>query len=208
MRLRHVKGSEEKLNNSNYIIKEPTKYKGKYSELFNNTNKIQIEIGCGKGNFIVTKAINNPDINYIAIEKQASVLVKVLDKIDNLPNLKIIFCDAIKIDEVFDKEIDTLYLNFSDPWPKNRHENRRLTSPNFLKTYDNLFKGEKRIEFKTDNMKLFEYSICSLSNYGYIFESINLDLQNSENNDNIMTEYEYKFSQKGFKIYKLLAFKK
>ena len=89
MRLRHVKGSEEKLNNSNYIIKEPTKYKGKYSELFNNTNKIQIEIGCGKGNFIVTKAINNPDINYIAIEKQASVLVKVLDKIDNLPNLKI-----------------------------------------------------------------------------------------------------------------------
>ena len=126
MRLRHVKGSEEKLNNSNYIIKEPTKYKGKYSELFNNTNKIQIEIGCGKGNF------NNPDINYIAIEKQASVLVKVLDKIENLPNLKIIFCDAIKIDEVFDKEIDTLYLNFSDPWPKNRHANRRLTSPIFL----------------------------------------------------------------------------
>ena len=115
---------------------------------------------------------------------------------------------CLEIDKVFANEIDNIYLNFSDPWPKNRHENRRLTSPNFLKTYDNLFKGEKRIEFKTDNMKLFEYSICSLSNYGYIFESINLDLQNSENNDNIMTEYEYKFSQKGFKIYKLVAFKK
>ena len=137
-----------------------------------------------------------------------------------LTGCSVVRLNSLSLDEVIDYSFDNIYktnksfkgykiyLNFSDPWPKNRHENRRLTSPNFLKTYDNLFKGEKRIEFKTDNMKLFEYSICSLSNYGYIFESINLDLQNSENNDNIMTEYEYKFSQKGFKIYKLVAFKK
>lgn len=207
MRLRHVKGSEEKLNNSNYIIKEPTKYKGKYSELFNNTNKIQIEIGCGKGNFIVTKAINNPDINYIAIEKQASVLVKVLDKIDNLPNLKIIFCDAIKIDEVFDKEIDTLYLNFSDPWPKNRHANRRLTSPIFLNKYEHIFKNECKIEMKTDNRNLFEYTLITLSEANYKLSEVKLDLYANLDEDNIQTEYEAKFVSKGMVIYKLKAHK-
>ena len=207
MRLRHVKGSEEKLNNSNYIIKEPTKYKGKYSELFNNTNKIQIEIGCGKGNFIVTKAINNPDINYIAIEKQASVLVKVLYKIDNLPNLKIIFCDAIKIDEVFDKEIDTLYLNFSDPWPKNRHANRRLTSPIFLNKYEHIFKDECKIEMKTDNRNLFEYTLITLSEANYKLSEVKLDLYANLDEDNIQTEYEAKFVSKGMVIYKLKAHK-
>lgn len=183
-------------------------YKGKWNILFNNNNEINIEIGTGKCKFIYEMALKNPNINYIGIEKSASILAIATKRLERLDNLYLINYDALKLDEVFSNEISKIYLNFSDPWPKNRHENRRLTSPNFLKTYDNLFKGEKRIEFKTDNMKLFEYSICSLSNYGYIFESINLDLQNSENNDNIMTEYEYKFSQKGFKIYKLVAFKK
>ena len=175
--------------------------------MFNNTNKIQIEIGCGKGNFIVTKAINNPDINYIAIEKQASVLVKVLDKIDNLPNLKIIFCDAIKIDEVFDKEIDTLYLNFSDPWPKNRHANRRLTSPIFLNKYEHIFKDECKIEMKTDNRNLFEYTLITLSEANYKLSEVKLDLYANLDEDNIQTEYEAKFVSKGMVIYKLKAHK-
>lgn len=210
MRLKNVKNASDIIKASTYVVQNPEKYKGKWNELFNNTNPINVEIGMGKGNFIIGMAKKYPSINFIGIEMFDSVIVRAAQKLEDekIDNLKLIRMDANKIENVFCKEIDTVYLNFSDPWPKNRHENRRLTSPNFLKTYDNLFKGEKRIEFKTDNMKLFEYSICSLSNYGYIFESINLDLQNSENNDNIMTEYEYKFSQKGFKIYKLVAFKK
>ncbi len=207
MRLRHIKGSEEKLQNSEYIIKEPTKYKGKYKEIFKNNNKIQIEIGSGKGNFIVTKAINNPNINYIAVEKQASVLVKILDKIDNLPNLKIMQFDAIKIDEVFEKEIDKLYLNFSDPWPKNRHANRRLTSPVFLKKYENIFKNECQIELKTDNRNLFEYSLITLSEENYKLKQVNLNLYENLDEDNIPTEYETKFVAKGMIIYKLKAYK-
>ena len=207
MRLRHIKGSEEKLQNSEYIIKEPTKYKGKYKEIFKNNNKIQIEIGSGKGNFIVTKAINNPNINYIAVEKQASVLVKILDKIDNLPNLKIMQFDAIKIDEVFEKEIDKLYLNFSDPWPKNRHANRRLTSPVFLKKYENIFKNECQIELKTDNRNLFEYSLITLSEENYKLKHVNLNLYENLDEDNIPTEYETKFVAKGMIIYKLKAYK-
>ena len=208
MRLRNVKNKEEILSSCSFVIDNPTNYKGKWNTLFNNNNEINIEIGTGKCKFIYEMALKNPDINYIGIEKSASILAIATKRLEKLDNLYLINYDALKLDEVFSHEIDKIYLNFSDPWPKNRHENRRLTSPNFLKTYDKLFKKEKRLEFKTDNMGLFEYSICSLSNYGYIFESINLDLQNSENNDNIMTEYEYKFSQKGFKIYKLVAFKK
>ena len=208
MRIRNVKNKEEILNNCSFLIENPKEYKGKFKELFNNDNPIYVEIGMGKGQFIYQNAKKYKDINFIGIERFDSIMAKAILKMEKLDNLILIKYDANLIDDLFDHEIDKIYLNFSDPWPKNRHENRRLTSPNFLKTYDNLFKGEKRIEFKTDNMKLFEYSICSLSNYGYIFESINLDLQNSENNDNIMTEYEYKFSQKGFKIYKLVAFKK
>ena len=204
MRLRNVKNKEEILSSCSFVIDNPSNYKGKWNTLFNNNNEINIEIGTGKCKFIYEMALKNP----IGIEKSASILAIATKRLEKLDNLYLINYDALKLDEVFSHEIDKIYLNFSDPWPKNRHENRRLTSPNFLKTYDKLFKKEKRIEFKTDNMGLFEYSICSLSNYGYIFESINLDLQNSENNDNIMTEYEYKFSQKGFKIYKLVAFKK
>ena len=208
MRIRNVKNKEEILDNCSFLLNNPKEYKGKFKELFNNDNPIYLEIGMGKGQFIYQNAKKYKDINFIGIERFDSIMAKAILKMEKLDNLILIKYDANLIDDLFDHEIDKIYLNFSDPWPKNRHENRRLTSPNFLKTYDKLFKKEKRIEFKTDNMGLFEYSICSLSNYGYIFESINLDLQNSENNDNIMTEYEYKFSLKGFKIYKLVAFKK
>ena len=207
MRLRNVPGARETIIENQFSIQQPEQMKGKWHEVFQNDHPIHIEVGMGKGQFIIEMARRNPEVNYIGIEKYSSVLVRAVEKLEDFEqdNLRLIRMDAENIEEVFDKdEVDRIYLNFSDPWPKNRHENRRLTSPNFLKTYDNLFKGEKRIEFKTDNMKLFEYSICSLSNYGYIFESINLDLQNSENNDNIMTEYEYKFSQKGFKIIYIL----
>lgn len=200
MRIRNIKNAKEIINNSELVIT---------NNIFKDDKPLYIEIGCGKGNFIIETAKRNPNINFIGIERYESILLRAIKKVENIPsNLRFMCIDAKEIDKYFNHNVDQIYLNFSDPWPKNRHENRRLTSPNFLKTYDKLFKKEKRIEFKTDNMGLFEYSICSLSNYGYIFESINLDLQNSENNDNIMTEYEYKFSQKGFKIYKLVAFKK
>lgn len=209
MRLRNVKNKLEIINNSKYIILNPKDYYGKWNNVFGNSNKINIEIGTGKGNFIINKAKNNPDINFIGIEKFDSVIARALEKIpDDLNNLKMIRINALELDEVFDKEIDTIYLNFSDPWPKKRWYKRRLTSDIFLKKYDTLFKDECKIIQKTDNMSLFEYSICSLSNYGYIIKNISLDLHNGEIEDNIMTEYEEKFSSKGKPIYYLEVVKK
>ncbi len=209
MRLRNVKNKLEIINNSKYIILNPKDYYGKWNNVFGNSNKIHIEIGTGKGNFIINKAKNNPDINFIGIEKFDSVIARALEKIpDDLNNLKMIRINALELDEVFDKEIDTIYLNFSDPWPKKRWYKRRLTSDIFLKKYDTLFKDECKIIQKTDNMSLFEYSICSLSNYGYIIKNISLDLHNGEIEDNIMTEYEEKFSSKGKPIYYLEVVKK
>ena len=200
LRLRNVKGALEIVNNSNYVIHNYKDYKGKYNKLF-NSNDIEIEIGCGKGNFIINKAKQNPNINYIGIEKYDSVLVRALEKIDEeIPNLKFIRMDAKEIDEVFNKEISKIYLNFSDPWPKDRHEKRRLSSDIFLKKYDSIFKSEKNIIMKTDNRKLFEYSIKSLTNYGYKIEDISLDLHNDDI-PNIETEYETKFSSLGQVIY-------
>lgn len=209
MRLKHVKGAETRILNSNYLIKDYNDYKGKYKCLFNNNNEIHIEIGMGKGNFIINKALNNRNINFIGIEKYDSVIVKCIEKIDKLdiPNLRLIRMDANKILDVFYKEIDCIYLNFSDPWPKNRHEHRRLTSTNFLVKYDKLFKNNKRIVMKTDNRGLFEYSIISLINYGYKIEKISLDLHNSLISDNIETEYEMKFSKKGYPIYMINVYK-
>lgn len=207
MRLRHIKGSEELLANSPYTINNPQEYKGKYNKLFKNNNPIQIEIGSGKGGFIVEKARRNPNINFIAIERQASVLIKALDKIDNLSNLRLMQVDALNIDEIFDKEIDTLYLNFSDPWPKKKHANRRLTSPIFLEKYDKIFKDKCIIEMKTDNRKLFEYSLVTLSESGYSFNKVSLNLYEELEPDNVPTEYEKKFVSRGMAIYKLKGIK-
>ena len=202
MRLRNVKDASIKINASNYIIKDYEDYKGNYKSIFNNGNKLCIEIGMGKGDFIIGMARNNPDINYIGIEKYDSVMVRAVEKLDgiNIQNLKLIKMDAEYIDKVFDKEIDTIYLNFSDPWPKDRHEKRRLTSSNFLKKYDSLFKSTKHIIFKTDNRKLFEYSIMTLTDYGYTINNISLDLH-SDDISNVETEYEKRFSNLGYPIY-------
>lgn len=210
MRLRNVKNAKEIVGNSSYVVKNPFDYKGKYNELvFNNSNPIHLEIGMGKGNFIIDKAIKNPDINFIGVELYESVMCRALEKLESkdLPNLRLICIDAKELDSVFYKEIDTIYLNFSDPWPKKRHAKRRLTSHVFLPIYDSIFKEEKVIIQKTDNVGLFESSIVSLSTYGYTIEEISLDLA-STGMENSLTEYEAKFMGMGIKINYLKAHKK
>ena len=206
MRLRNVKNKETIMEKSKFLIRDEENYRGKWNSVFKNNNPIEIEIGTGKGNFIIEKALTNPNINYIEIERYDSVIVRALERIpDSVTNLKLIRMNAIDIDKIFDKEVCTIYLNFSDPWPKKRHALRRLTSKVFLEKYEEIFKGEKNIYQKTDNQNLFEYSIINLTNYGYKIEDISLDLHNSQIEGNIETEYEKKFSENGNKIYYLHA---
>ena len=206
MRLRNVKNKEEILNNSNFLVKDYLDYKGSWNNYFKNDNPIYIEIGMGKGKFIIENAIKYPDINFIGIEKYDSVLAKSLPKIpDNLTNLAIIRMDALNIDNVFSKEISRIYLNFSDPWPKDRHHLRRLTSKVFLEKYDSIFKDIAEIYQRTDNQQLYIYSLESLSSFGYKLSDISFDLHNSTCDDLITTEYEDKFSSKGMPIYSLVA---
>ena len=202
MRQRNVKNKQEIMDNSSYFIDNPEDYKNNWNKLFNNKKPIHLEIGTGKGRFIINKAISNPNINFIGIEKFDSIIARCLQKIpDGLDNLKIVRANALNIEEIFNKEIDTLYLNFSDPWPKTKWHKRRLTSISFLEKYDKIFKKGKRIIQKTDNRDLFEYSVISLSEYGYKIEELSLDLHNSDIENNIETEYEEKFSKKGNPIY-------
>lgn len=205
MRLRNVKGAQDIISQSDYYVLDPNKYKNNFKSLFKNNNKIELEIGMGKGDFIINKALTNPDINYIGLEKYPTVLLKAFKKLKDkkIDNLKIICIDANNINEIFDKEISKIYLNFSDPWPKKKHANRRLTSPIFLDKYSNIFKDDYEIEMKTDNKNLFEYSLVSLSQNGYILTEVNLDLYSNLNEDNIQTEYERKFVSLGLPIYKL-----
>jgi tRNA (guanine-N(7)-)-methyltransferase len=207
MRLRNLKNKGEIINNSEYVVKDPEKYIGKWNSLFDNSNPIYIEIGMGKGKFIVENAINNPNINYIGIEKVDNVLARALPNIPaGLNNLKILRLNAQDIDLCFNKEVDLVYLNFSDPWPKSRHADRRLTSKIFLAKYDKIFKGEPSIQLRTDNYNLFRYSIESLSQYGYGLYDVSFDLHN-EATDLITTEYEDKFVSNGDNIYYLHAIK-
>ena len=202
MRLRKVRGASEIIEKSLYVIKDYKNHKGNFKKVFNNLNPICCEIGMGKGDFLIGMAKKYPNINFIGIEKFDSVIVRAIEKIDeDIPNLKLIRMDAGEIEEVFNKEIETLYLNFSDPWPKNRHENRRLTSLNFLKKYDGIFKKEKNIIMKTDNRKLFEFSLIQFSNYNYNIDNISLNLYDDDTKDNIQTEYEKKFHNLGYPIY-------
>ncbi len=208
MLIRNIKNKKERLDTSKYIINNPLEHRGKWNDLFGNSNKICVEIGPGKCFFIYEMAKLNPDINFIGIEKIDTVLaygIKEMENKDFLPNLFLINYDAFKIDEIFDSEIDTLYLNFSDPWPKKRHEKRRLTHFRFLEKYDIIFVSDKKIVMKTDNTSLFEYSVVSLSKYGYKIIDLSLDLHAKEDYNNIMTEYEKKFAKKGCKIYMLSA---
>lgn len=210
MRLKKVKNAKEITESSSYIINDAECNKGCWGKIFNNNNPISIEIGMGKGDFIINMAKKYPKINFIGIEMFDSVIVRAVQKLENenIPNLKLIKMDAKEIENIFDKEIDTLYLNFSDPWPKKRHAKRRLTSHDFLMKYDDIFKGDKKIIQKTDNIDLFAYSLSSLSTYGYILEDVTLDLHSKEDIDNVETEYEKKFKAKGVKICRLMAHKK
>lgn len=208
MRIRNIKNAEEIIKDNKYIIENPEKYKGHFQELFGNSNEIHLEIGMGKGDFIISKAINNPHINFIGLEKYTSIVARALNKLENLrlSNLRIINGDALNLNNIFDKEISIIYLNFSDPWPKYRHSKRRLTSSIFLRIYDDIFKNKCVIFQKTDNTNLFESSIISLTNYGYKIEDMSLDLWSTDKFYE-ETEYERKFKNQGVKINYLKATK-
>lgn len=208
MRLRNVPGSREALAADDYVINEPTEYKGRWKEAFGNENPIRIEIGMGKGRFIMELAKQNPDINYIGIEKYSSVLIRAVEKQteEQLKNILFIRMDAEIIEDVFAAgEVDRIYLNFSDPWPKDRHAKRRLTSRQFLGRYNNILKRDGVVEFKTDNRLLFDFSVEEVEPAGWQITALTYDLHNSEMAEgNIMTEYETKFSGMGTPINKMI----
>lgn len=202
MRMRNVKNAKKRIDDCVFLVKEPS------SNYFENNNPIHLEIGMGKGQFLLNMALKYPDINFIGVEKFDKVVAKAIEKISpyELKNLKILKSDALHLEEFFSKKIDIIYLNFSDPWPKKKHHKRRLTNEIFLKIYDKLFKENNKLIIKTDHQELFEYSLISLNNYGYCFENLSLDLHKTDIS-NIMTEYEEKFSSKGSKIYYLVCTK-
>lgn len=209
MRLRNVTGSREVIAESAYVAHEPQQYKGKWKELFGNENPIRIEIGMGKGRFIMDLARRNPQINYIGIEKYSSVLIRGVQKMeqDPLPNLYFIRMDAEEIVDVFGaEEVDKIYLNFSDPWPKDRHAKRRLPSREFLHRYDEILKKDGNLEFKTDNHDLFQFALEELEPAGWHLDEVTEDLHHDMGmmQGNVMTEYEEKFSSKGNPIYKYI----
>lgn len=209
MRLRNVKGSREEIQLSEYTVNEPETYKGRWKELFGNGNPVYIEVGMGKGKFITEMAQLHPEINFIGIEKYSSVLIRAIEKRRELEinNLMFIRMDAENIEDVFDTdEVDGIYLNFSDPWPKDRHAKRRLTSRQFLARYDKILKKDGVIEFKTDNRDLFEFSLEEAPEAGWKIIASTYDLHADEKmaEGNVMTEYEEKFSSKGNPIHKMI----
>ena len=209
MRLRNVPGSREAIAESTFAFETPVEYKGKWNEVFGNDNPIQIEVGMGKGRFIMDMATLNPNINYVGIEKFSSVLIRGIQKQDEmqLPNVKFIRMEAEQICDVFDKgEVDKIYLNFSDPWPKDRHAKRRLESREFLGRYNEILKKDGKVEFKTDNTDLFAFALEEVEPAGWKLDAVTNDLHNDAvmNEGNVMTEYEEKFSSKGNPICKYI----
>ncbi|MFE8703380.1 tRNA (guanosine(46)-N7)-methyltransferase TrmB [Cytobacillus sp. FJAT-54145] len=206
MRVRNKPWAMDKLQSyPQYVLSSPEQYKGKWNEVFVKNQPLHIEIGTGKGRFITGMAKANPHINYIGIELNENVIVTALDLLieENLPNLRLMNVNANDLGDIFEKgEVDQVYLNFSDPWPKTRHAKRRLTYKSFLKVYEGILKDRGEIHFKTDNQGLFEYSLMSFSEYGLLLKYVSLDLHNSDFEGNIMTEYEEKFSSKGSRIYR------
>ncbi|NLG87761.1 MAG: tRNA (guanosine(46)-N7)-methyltransferase TrmB [Clostridiaceae bacterium] len=209
MRLRKIPNASELVGNHPNFVSEPEKYKGKWTRYFQNTNPLHIEIGSGKGRFITTLARQNKDINYIALERQVSVLAKLTGKIPDteLKNLAVVNADAELLPQFFSPgEISRIYLNFSDPWPKKRHAKRRLTNSRFLEIYKVLLKDDGIISFKTDNRDFFEYSIEQFELSGYSLINITYDLHKSPLADgNVTTEYEERFLKQGLPIYALTA---
>ena len=209
MRLRNITGSREMIAASDYVIHEPQQYRGNWTEIFGNDNPIRIEIGMGKGRFIMDLARINPDINYVGIEKYSSVLLRGIQKMEAepLPNLYFIRMEAEEITQVFgQEEVDRIYLNFSDPWPKDRHAKRRLPSREFLHRYDEILRKDGVIEFKTDNHDLFRFALDELEPAGWHLNQVTEDLHHNEEmmRGNVMTEYEEKFSSLGNPIYKYI----
>ncbi len=213
MRLRNVRGAKETIASSSYVIDKPEDLKGKWKEHFGNNNPIHIEVGMGKGKFIIEHAERNPNINYIGIEKFSSVLVRAIEKLDEredeVNNLFFIRFDAEYINNIFEKdEVERIYLNFSDPWPKARHAKRRLTSKEFLARYDQFLVESGEIIFKTDNKDLFDFSLEQVKEADWKLCNVTYDLHNSEFAiDNILTEYEEKFSSMGKPICRLVAYR-
>lgn len=210
MRLRNKPGAHDKINeHPERVISTPTDFRGNWKkEIFKNENPIHIEIGMGKGTFVNGMAKLHPDVNFIGVEKYTSVIVSALELTleQDLPNVRLLNIDANTLPEIFEQgELAQIYLNFSDPWPKNRHEKRRLTHESFLAMYESVLVKGGEVHLKTDNQGLFEYSLESFSRYGMIVKNISLDLHKSEIKGNVMTEYEQKFSSKGNRIYRCEA---
>lgn len=208
MRLKHKPWAAEYIEqHPDVIIPNPEDYKGKWTEIFGNNNPVHIEVGTGKGQFVIGMAKQNPDINYIGIELFDSVIVCALEKVveaEKPSNLRLLKVNGEKIQDYFEKgDVSRVYLNFSDPWPKVRHAKRRLTHEGFLKLYESVLIDNGEIHFKTDNRGLFEYSLVSMNLYGMRLNYVSLDLHVEMPEDNVMTEYEQKFSAKGQPIYRL-----
>lgn len=212
MRLRNITGARDAIAGSQYVIQEPTDYKGRWKELFDTSGELHIEVGMGKGRFLHEMARLHPEINYIGIEMYSSVLLRALQKMeaDPLPNLKFLCMDARILPDVFEKgEVDHIYLNFSDPWPKDRHAKRRLPSRQFLARFDQILKADGRLSFKTDNRDLFDFAVEELTPAGWKAEVITYDLHADAVlcEGNVMTEYEEKFSSKGNPICKYVIYR-
>ena len=209
MRVRKRAGAEELVQaHPEFVVAEPTAWKGRWKERFGNDHPLHIEIGMGKGRFITEMAKAHPEINYIGIEMQISVVSIALDKLieQDIPNVQLLHVDGSALTNYFaDHEVDQIYLNFSDPWPKKKHEKRRLTSQAFLAVDEQILRPNGEIHFKTDNQGLFEYSLASFSQYGMVLKQVWLDLHQSDYEGNIMTEYEEKFSSRGQRIYRVEA---
>lgn len=209
MRLRHIPGSERQVQESPYVIQNPEEKKGCWAEVFGNENPIHMEIGMGKGKFLMELAGKNPEINYIGVERYPTVLLKAVQKREELElsNICFLCVDAKRLGDIFKAgEVDKIYLNFSDPWPKDRHAKRRLTSPQFMEVYNQVLNRAGVVEFKTDNRLLFEYSLESIPKSGWKIEMQTFDLHHSEYAEgNVMTEYETKFASEGKPICKLVA---
>jgi tRNA (guanine-N7-)-methyltransferase len=209
MRLRNVKGARDVMVSSEYVFADPTDMAGTWREVFGNDHPVRIEIGMGKGKFITTLAQQNPQINYVGIEKYSSVLIRAVEKQEELklPNLKFIRMDAEQLTNIFGEgEVDRIYLNFSDPWPKDRHAKRRLTSKEFFARYDVILKKDGEVQFKTDNRVLFDWSLEEIQNAGWQIREYTHNLHDSDMNEgNVMTEYETRFSEMGTPINKLIA---
>ena len=217
MRLRNIPRAESTIEAHDAVINQPEDQRGQWTKVFGNSKPIHIEIGMGKGQFLLNMALAHPDVNYIGIERYSSVLLRAVEKFDlekyrELDNIRFICMDAKELDKVFaPDEVDKIYLNFSDPWPKARHAKRRLTSKEFLKRYEGILVQNGKIEFKTDNTELFNFSLEQVEEAeGWELIAHTFDLHhNAEMNEgNIMTEYEAKFSAKGQPINKLIATRK